>query len=705
MAESVGALLSKSIELRAISQAAHRRADKAQLTKSKISTQSGAESPKDKSLNAVQLRAIAADADCLADRVERALARARLLAGEEHAPPSECGERTQPVRRVRGAEAAALKVVMNQNASSLAWLKPKPAAAWPRLLYVRVHEVIGLPASAAFKGSAACVCVTNATRGASFKVGAPAPITAAQTEPDVIETVDGAVKRVSLASMDSNGENGDMGGHAEPVQEEKAILKFNFEAFIVTCDSPNDTIAVEILPRIRPPVEQPPITTALARLNPHMVCHKKVELPQAGVAEAGEDGVGDVKVIAECFWVDNAIPKKEEGEFYYSIVTKGGATLLKDPSWDSVKTSHRMQFGEIFRSEERFEDISDGTMYVKVATNKDSWARSGWLMERLGEEKWLQAMAPPHRQIGQFFYRVAHPDGVRLHTKASVSSPLHTNIIPAGSIIEASEKFTPVGSTVTYVKCDIKRGFLFEPAIPTIVPPLPPLPSPPPAVPGIPGRPAVRDPETGEVLIESVGCPIGETISEELGHFIFRVTIDSGILVRSEAHITAEPGEALRPQTAFAATARLCKRFEGLGEVVFVQRAVDGGWIRATKSGVTLLELVSDKIEKGPFTYVVIHENGVVVRSAPDLHAAPAKPHTIMPVRKVFQVSERVQKAEDIVSSASPTVFLKIADFGASSGTVHEGWVFEKRGSTKICEDLLARNANVNPPIPPIAQR
>jgi hypothetical protein len=35
----------------------------------------------------------------------------------------------------------------------------------------------------------------------------------------------------------------------------------------------------------------------------------------------------------------------------------------------------------------------------------------------------------------------------------------------------------------------------------------------------------------------------------------------------------------------------------------------------------------------------VIHENGVVVRSAPDLNAPPATPHTIMPIRRVFQVS------------------------------------------------------------------
>lgn len=35
----------------------------------------------------------------------------------------------------------------------------------------------------------------------------------------------------------------------------------------------------------------------------------------------------------------------------------------------------------------------------------------------------------------------------------------------------------------------------------------------------------------------------------------------------------------------------------------------------------------------------MVHENGVVVRGAADLNAAPAKPQIIMPVRRVFQVN------------------------------------------------------------------
>jgi hypothetical protein len=37
----------------------------------------------------------------------------------------------------------------------------------------------------------------------------------------------------------------------------------------------------------------------------------------------------------------------------------------------------------------------------QVAADKDSWARSGWLLVSLGDELWLQEIAPPRRQLGQ----------------------------------------------------------------------------------------------------------------------------------------------------------------------------------------------------------------------------------------------------------------------------------------------------------------
>ena len=56
----------------------------------------------------------------------------------------------------------------------------------------------------------------------------------------------------------------------------------------------------------------------------------------------------------------------------------------------------------------------------------------------------------------QFFYRVVQPGGARLHSRADPHADLLETVIPEGAIIEASDKFTPVGSALTYVKCDIK---------------------------------------------------------------------------------------------------------------------------------------------------------------------------------------------------------------------------------------------------------
>lgn len=64
------------------------------------------------------------------------------------------------------------------------------------------------------------------------------------------------------------------------------------------------------------------------------------------------------------------------------------------------------------------------------------------------------------------------------------------------------------------------------------------------------------------------------------------------------------------------------KRYEGVGEVAFIKRAADGLWVRANRPGMPLLlDLITDRVEAGAFTYRVSHENGVVVRTAPGLEA------------------------------------------------------------------------------------
>ncbi|KAG5192099.1 hypothetical protein JKP88DRAFT_293977 [Tribonema minus] len=641
MEDSIGALLASSLELRHAAQAAHKRADKA------------------------------ADADVAADRAERALARAREAqssAREASPPPAECQGASLPVRRVRDQQAAAVKAIQKENWSPLAWMRPKAAPVWPRQLYLRVHGGTGLPVAGGGEGAAGgevgrvAVRVTNATTGGAHQLGGPTAL----------------VRDAALP--------GDLCG----------CFAHRFEAFLVTVTEPHDTVAVEVVSTTA--IDGPPLGTAIVPLTNDIVCHDKITLPMGGS-----------QLVVECFWVENACFKREVGEFYYRVTRRGGAVLCKEPSWDAPKTNNKMSLGELLKSEERLEDVSDGIVYIKasgctsehvrthtrgapalppalplllsfagspISADRDSCGRSGWLFEALGDERWLKPVAPPQRRVGQFFYRVARRSGARLYSKASADAALQPTVYAHGTVLEASQMYTPVGSTVTFVKIDIRSSAATAAAST--------------ATAGT-ARPAAydRNDPTAELTFEEVGCPEGTTIEEEQGHFVFRVTVESGILVRDSPHVTAKPGEALRQGTAFAATRRVCVRYEGLGDVVFVQRAQDQAWVRATKAGLSLLELVLDRVEQGPFTYVVVHENGVVVRSNADLHAPPALPHTIMPVRRVFQVSERVQKAEDIVSSPAPTVFLRLADTPGTEG--REGWVFERRGSAFICQDVTER--------------
>lgn len=68
------------------------------------------------------------------------------------------------------------------------------------------------------------------------------------------------------------------------------------------------------------------------------------------------------------------------------------------------------------------------------------------------------------------------------------------------------------------------------------------------------------------------------------------------------------------------------KHYEGIGEVAFVMRETDELWVRANRPGLALmLDVFTDVVEYGAFTYRVCHENGVVVRTAPGLDAPAVK--------------------------------------------------------------------------------
>lgn len=65
-------------------------------------------------------------------------------------------------------------------------------------------------------------------------------------------------------------------------------------------------------------------------------------------------------------------------------------------------------------------------------------------------------------QSGRYFYRVCNPNGARLHQKADPKSKMRKELLPEGQVLEASHKWTPAGSPVTFVTMVNRRGFVIQ---------------------------------------------------------------------------------------------------------------------------------------------------------------------------------------------------------------------------------------------------
>ncbi|CAM9918936.1 unnamed protein product, partial [Discosporangium mesarthrocarpum] len=359
-------------------------------------------------------------------------------------------------------------------------------------------------------------------------------------------------------------------------------------------------------------------------------------------------------------------------------------------------------------------------VFVKVDVLADRWARTGWCFESLGSERVLERLPPAKREVGQYFYRVMRESGVQLYQRAELKSPLTKDTLPKGRVIEAGLKVTPVGSPVTFVAVDdggfiierdrgdskVVKDLLGEPMLEEIDCPegvLIPQPQPNPTLPSVA---AVKATQTAGGGGGSTGMPVstGNHMSNKTCHRktknigdvddnafprMYRVSTNIGARLLQTPDLTSPPapaGELLKEGGAFSGVAEVVKHYEGLGEVTFVQRGKAGPWVRMNRGRHTLVQFVSNRREEGCFMYKVVHENGVVVRVAPGLDARLVKPKTILPVRRVITVSERLVLAEDLVAARPrclPPIFLRL------EGGL--GWVFDKREGTKVCEDITAR--------------
>ncbi len=325
---------------------------------------------------------------------------------------------------------------------------------------------------------------------------------------------------------------------------------------------------------------------------------------------------------------------------------------------DSKKIGH----GEILKCTERQRCPSDVFVYVKCSKLRAAWRQTGWLceMEATEDQRCLEHLNPPTLQHGQYFYCVVHPAGMNLLSRPDESAPCLPHAIPMGSVIEASDKFTPMGASTTYVYCHAPQGYFVERYLD--------------------GAATVIRISDNQIQCEAIPCPDALEKSYVEVREVYSVIAPEGTHERSSPYLTAMEGELLTKGTAFTSICRIEVSYDGIGSVIFVQKSGGNKWVRVEAAGRRLLKLVKDSVELGPFTYVVTHEHGVVVQSAPDFNALPKRLHKILHMGKVFQVEEKRIRAKDIVASDSPTVFLKLAN--------DEGWVYEMRRNTRICQEV-----------------
>ncbi|CAM9215521.1 unnamed protein product [Phaeothamnion confervicola] len=214
---------------------------------------------------------------------------------------------TPPVRRLEKEDADAIKKYSAENQSALGWFKKavlKAEPKWPRQLYMNVIGCSALPSLDIIGTCDPYVRITNATTRQSE-----------QTRCHV---------NTQNPSFD--------------------------EVFVLSAANHLDTVLLEVYNRneIQRLGKDEFIGAAILPLDPRFICQREVALE---LLNKDKQIRGVVRI--EAFWVDEARPKKETGEFYYKVVYQHGVALRRDAAFDAPKCPHIMQAGEIFKAVER----------------------------------------------------------------------------------------------------------------------------------------------------------------------------------------------------------------------------------------------------------------------------------------------------------------------------------------------------------------
>jgi len=433
------------------------------------------------------------------------------------------------------------------------------------------------------------------------------------------------------------------------------------EAFTVTVSSPQDTIEFQVYDYDRVGRDDY-IGLSYLSMDSRFVNGREIALEIIDKSQTR----GHLRIAAQ--WADEAKPTQESGKFFYRVVCPNGVRLRKLPDEHSAVTGQTLKAGEVFEASDRLKPMDENITYVRINASKDKWMRSGWVFEKLishdqrqqlVETPILERVTAPKHVTGTFFYEVIRREGIRLHVLQSVQSRMTKDTYLCGTILEVSEKHTPLGSTTTFCRVDDSRGgFVLEDATGNIM--------------NFWDTQGLRQCEaprairtnnygTNQSRTNNYGTNQTRRADPETQ---YEVVSEGGVYSRAEPALGAIQPALIKCGEVFIATEKAVQEYSpgvNHGEpITWLRRKDYNDWVRTEKCGIKLVEEVQDRIEEtgGPWEYTIVYEYGCYIRRAPRMDAERLD---ILNCGEKISVKKKLTYARDL-KAKEKTVFLQIDD-------------------------------------------
>jgi len=478
----------------------------------------------------------------------------------------------------------------------------------------------------------------------------------------------------------------------EPVWEEN---------FMIEVSSESDPIVMEVFDFDRFNQDDY-IGACLLPIDGRFICGREVALE---IVDKKKKARGVLRYQAN--WADETEPVCENGKFFYKVIYPHGVRLRDVPDVNAPK-GLTLRCGEVFEATQRLKPVDESTTYVRINTSKDKWLRSGWVFEKLKipdeegemeEVPVLERLMAPKNLVGLFFYRVVNNrNGVKLPLRPEQPCFDFTPAYPKGTVLEVTLKVTPLGSDLTFARVDDQRGGYI-----------------------------VED-NHGQILLMVDDNPVlehckapppaksKESLQEYAETKYFEVSEESGLFVREYPTLDSARLRFLKQKECFSADGYVNVIYKETDKSTGEEFLIDGGkpvtwlqvntdpkagkfgsqkvtaptegWIRMTKSGIKMVEELTD-IEipgrgetAGPWVYRVLYEGGILVRGKPDESTPDPQRSILLEFDEKIVVVKKLIYARD-VRSDRPVTFLQLED---------GGWIFDRRRDDGL---LLARELKV----------